>query len=123
MAKNVEYLMGLIREKRWEEYWAIVNALRKDVDNLEKSYVAHITGTPAETIAEFCETVGKERAVEIIATLVNRHGWDGRISRANKAWAAEHGYDEEAAQKMNIYTNKIHMAHLDQLATAMRKEA
>lgn len=123
MAKNVESLMELIRAKKWEEYWEIVNTLRDNVEKLESAYAAHITGTPAETIAEFCANVGKERAVEIIATLINRHSWDGRISRANKEWAENFGYDCAAAEKMGIYTNAIHMAHLDQLASAMRKEA
>lgn len=69
------------------------------------------------------EAVGYEAAVEIIASLVNRSAWDGRISRRSAEWAnaQENSWDEEACSSLSLYTNRIHMAHLDQIAAAMMK--
>lgn len=57
---------------------------------------------------------------DLVASLVNRSAWDGRISPAVKAWAESREYaaDQELADKMGLYT-KLHMAHLNQIAAAL----
>ena len=69
----------------------------------------------------FVEAVGYEAAVEIVASLVNRSAWDGRISRRCAEWAntQENAWDEEARSRLSIYTDRIHMVHLDQIAAAL----
>lgn len=54
---------------------------------------------------------------DLVASLVNRSSWDGRISPAVKAWAEgrEKSVDEETANKMGLYT-RLHMVHLNQIA-------
>lgn len=119
--KNIETLNALIAANV-ALYRATCEAMRENVKTLENVYGETITSTPAETVARFVKAVGYTAAVETIATLINRHAWDGRICNSVKAWAVtvEGAYDEEAAERMWIFTNRIHMAHLDQLAEAMK---
>ena len=79
---------------------------------------------PENTIREFIKYNGEPSAVVLIATFVNMRAWDGRISRDNAEWARQQecAFDEEAALRLGMatYVDKIHTAHLDQLADALR---
>lgn len=73
------------------------------------------------TVQKLCDDLGRLKASAIVATLVNRYDYDGRISRTAKTWAqkgkyADYSYDSDAADEMGIYTNRVHIAHLDQIA-------
>lgn len=108
-------------ERRFE----IRNQMKADLKILKEIYRENIEDTPQKTVSLFIEQVGKERATDLIATLINRHGWDGRISRRLIPWAnnIKNSFDEEAALHMNIYCDDvIHLAHLDQIARAFVKE-
>lgn len=120
--KTIESL-GAILANSCEEYQQIVNNARDAVATLEKAYADNIDERPSDTVNQFVKTVGYDVAVSTIATLINRHGWDGRISEAAKAWAkdVDESFDEDAANQLWIYTNRIHMVHLDQIARAMMK--
>lgn len=79
--------------------------------------------TPAQTVAAFVEAVGYESSVEIVASLVNYSAWDGRIFPSVKEWAntQENSWDEEASGRLGLYSERIHIAHLNQIAEAMMK--
>ena len=120
--KTIETITALIAENR-EAWFSMRNEIRASVQTLETVYGETIESKPADTIKKYVDAVGYEAATVAVASLVNRHAWDGRISRRAAAWAAsiENALDEAAAEKADVYTNRIHMAHLDQLADAMRK--
>ena len=115
--KTVETIKERITENR-EEWFAHLRRIRWAIANIEQIYLDTRTGTPADTVAEIVAEIGSEYAVEIIASMVNRISWDGRISRTVKAWASDHpdAWDAEAADKIGIYSDRIHPAHLNQIA-------
>ena len=115
--KSIEYVNRMRAEHpaEWiKEKRQIVHAL----EVLHMAYEETVTGTPAETLKTVISQVGYDAAAAIIATLVNREAWDGRISRRVVQWAqtVPGAFDATAATEIHIYTNQIHMAHLDQLA-------
>ena len=120
--KTIETLRNLANTDL-TTYLETVNAMKANVKTLENIYGDHIEGTPAETVNAFVKAVGYDAAAAVIATLINRSAWDGRISRIRSAWAAsiEDAFDEDAAVDQYIYTNRIHMAHLDQIGAAFMK--
>ena len=80
------------------------------------------TQSPRDTVRVCVEKIGTPRTVAIVATIVNRSAWDGRISPRNADWArsVEDCLDEETANRFQLWT-KIHLAHVDQIADAMRR--
>ena len=106
-------------------YFKMRDDLRFDLNRLESIYMQHmmLDHTPAQTVEAYIADVGKEKAEALIATLINHAAWDGRISKAAAQWAqtVESSWDEEAAMKLGLYTDKIHKAHLNQLAEEMMK--
>ena len=120
-------ILNLETDEQRREYRAIRDTLQNAVAALEEQYSEDRAEnrTPPHTVKSYIEKYGRETAETVIATLVNRSAWDGRISERNAKWAAacETAWDSDSAYRMSIYTNKIHMAHLDQLADAMRKTA
>lgn len=127
--KNVNAIHEQVTTNReqWNQYR---RTLKANLSTLEAIYDAQYdvesplyNSTPAQTVAAFVETVGYEAAVEIVASLVNRSAWDGRISARCAEWAntQENSWDEEACSRLSIYTNRIHTAHLNQIADAMMK--
>lgn len=80
---------------------------------------------PQKTIDEFVDSIGYERAVEIIASMTNaRAKWDGRISSKNAEWAREHALlDREVVIRLGGYADDvIHSCHLDQLCSYLRRK-
>ena len=72
---------------------------------------------------KFRGEVGRGLADTVLASLINRSAWDGRIDKRVAEWAAAipEAWDEEAAVKLGLYTSRIHMAHLNQIGNAARK--
>ena len=127
--KNVNTIHEQVTTNR-EQWFQYRRTLEANLSTLEALYAAQYDSesplyhsTPAQTVAAFVESVGYEAAVEIVASLVNRSAWDRRISRRCAEWAnaQENSWDEEACSRLSIYTNRIHTAHLDQIAAAMMK--
>lgn len=122
--KTMDYINALI-ESNVEEYRREYRKMKDAVQVLESIYGNDIGigKTPKETILECIADMGREKTEVTIASLISYHGWDGRISSRAKEWAASipMAYDEKAAEKLNIYTNRIHMSHLDQLARECAK--
>lgn len=98
-----------------------IRNMKTAVEVLTAEYMATRDATPAETVAVFVRRVGYDVAVATLATLVNRYAWDGRISRRCSEWAARipSAFDADAAVQLFIYSDRIHRAHLDQLAEAL----
>lgn len=127
--KNINTIKEQVTANR-EQWFAYRRTLEANLSTLETLYAAQYDAesplyhsTPAQTVAAFVKSVGYEAAVEIVASLVNRSAWDGRISRRCAEWAKaqDNSWDEEACSSLSFYTNRIHMAHLDQIAAAMIK--
>lgn len=127
--KNVNTIHEQVTANR-EQWFQYRRTMEANLATLETLYAAQYDkesplyhSTPEQTVAAYVEAVGYEAAVEIIASLVNRSAWDGRISRRSAEWAnaQENSWDEEACSSLSLYTNRIHMAHLDQIAAAMMK--
>lgn len=78
--------------------------------------------TPRTTAEAMISSFGQPVTEILIASLVNRHAWDGRIGDKNKEWAigVEQAFDADAMRKMGV-SAKMHLTHLDQIADAMRK--
>lgn len=124
--KTQAYIDALVAKDRqaWIEEHA---AMKADIKRLESIYAEHLNTdrSPKDTIKVFIGAVGIERASVIVATLINRHNWDGRISKRNTLWAAaiDASFDEDTSTSHFYCTHRIHMSHLDQLADEMRKGA
>lgn len=111
-----------------------IRNLREAVAMLDHICADHILNekTPAETVSAYVAALdasgwvqesgcdGCEIAEIIIASLVNRSAWDGRISREAAEWArsVEDCMEEGLCDRLRIYT-RMHMVHLDQIARAM----
>ena len=106
-----------------DEYRETCKNLRDAIKTLETIYADTCTMTPADTVEPFVAAVGWDAAASVIATLVNSNSWDGRISRRAAHWAEEQPgcWSSDCAERMWLYTNRIHMAHLDQIAREMIK--
>ena len=120
--KNYSDYLALDREIRFP----LRDEIRADVKTLETIYDESVSAgqPPRETVRILIEKIGFSRASAAVGTLVNHSSeWDSRISRKNAAWAAglENAWDNETAFHMGVYTIRIHMAHLNQIADAMRK--
>ena len=79
-------------------------------------------GAMNDAIRECIQAIGQDATRTIIAELVNISAWDGRISNKAKAWAAtvETAADCAELEAISFYgTDRIHKAHLDQIARAM----
>lgn len=97
------------------------NNLHSDREDLEQAYTE--SNTPAETIDRAAAIMGIDRVREIVASLINiRADYDGRISADAKAWAQTipGALDAAAAERVRLYSDAIHPAHLDQLARACK---
>lgn len=107
------------RIENHEAFFARKKALGTAMEKLVDIYNA--TTRPDATVAAFKVEVGEDTAIEVIASMVNQKAWDGRIDRRVKAWAAEqeNAWDEQAANKLGLCTDRIHPAHLNQIADAM----
>lgn len=111
-------------ETNWNEYRQTVHTYSAAIDTLESIVAADRADgrTPAQTVAAFVDAVSYDVANIVIASAVNACGeWDKRVSSKARKWAAEmpNAYDRESAIDMRIYSDRIHRAHIDQLARAM----
>lgn len=94
--------------------------LRMDAKKFESIYAE--SGTPRSAIEKFVKSVGKKRAAEVVASLVNECAWDGRICRLSKDWArrVDGAWNAAAMDEMRVYST-MHRAHLDQIACGMAR--
>ena len=105
------------------QYRETRSGLLKDLRDLEQIYRDALGTSALFCVLKAADELGAERTKILLASLTNYSAWDGRISRANAQWAQAipESWDESACQRMSVYTNVIHKAHLDQMVTAMRR--
>ena len=76
--------------------------------------------TPDNTIEQFTREAGDITASQTVAAIIKAHPRDGRISSANKEWATA-VMEDYPTHTPDVISTSIHMAHIDQLASAIRK--
>ena len=120
--KTVDSLCAMIKTDR-DAYVSLRATLNEAAAKLANIYEKNIQRTPADTVAAYISAVGYDLASVIIASLVNRCSWDGRISHSSNEWAKSvpDAYDEEATDLLRLSCDEIHRAHLDQIAHAMSR--
>lgn len=119
-----------------EEYRQACREMREDLDGMERVYNATRDRSVSESVAEIVRDYndrfygrygfrgsmeGAADAVrDMVASLVNRSAWDGRLSRRVVAWAAsrEYAVSADLAVEMGIQTG-IHLANLNQIAQCL----
>lgn len=118
--KTIDTINAMLKENR-EAYFAARKAIVANVQTFERIYAATREETPYNTVDSLVNEIGYAAAVEVIASMVNRRAWDGRISNHAKAWASaqENAWDAEASNRIGIYSDRIHPTHLNQIAEAM----
>ena len=118
--KTIETINAMLKENR-EAYFSARKAIVANVKAFERIYAATREETPCNTVDSLVNEIGYAAAVEVVASMVNRLAWDGRISNHAKAWASaqENAWDAEASNRIGIYSDRIHPAHLNQIAEAM----
>ena len=120
--KTIDTLNAMLNANR-EAYFAARKAIVANVKAFERIYSATREATPYNTVDCLVNEIGCPAAVEVIASMVNRLAWDGRISNNAKAWASAQAdaWDKEACSRIGIYSDRIHPAHLNQIAEEMLK--
>ena len=109
-------------ETKGEKTTMTKKEMNATVEALENAYTNSITDgeSPLTTCKAFIETVGAAAASQCMAVMVRRLHWDGRISKAARAWADGVQVDEAwSLYQVEAYTNRIHSSHLSQLAESM----
>lgn len=99
--------------------------LEKTVETLEAVHADTLNNSnnPHDTARRFIRAVGADTASQCVAAMVRRLTWDGRISRAAREWAEGVNLSDEWAQRVGeVYSDRIHAAHLSQIAEAMQAE-
>lgn len=102
-----------------------IKEFRATIEALEAAHVetCNNSNNPAETARRFIRAVGADTAAQCVAAMVRRLHWDGRISHTARQWAEGVSLSEEWERRIDdAYTDRIHAAHLSQIAEAMPAE-
>ena len=89
------------------------------IDFYDETY----SGTPDDTVDLLIDCYGLDAAKYIVAVMINADGrFDRRISDRVFDWAESIAPDEETLRKSGIYyCDRIHPAHMNQIAEAIMK--
>lgn len=118
---NREYMKQTYADNltAWREYRA---QIAQDAETLCEIVQNHRFngGTPKQAAREIVQAIGAENARVIIASAVNAHEGDGRLSAAVIEWAQGIGWDREMTCNLGLtLDSKIHMCHINQTAEAL----
>lgn len=118
---NREYMKQTYADNlaAWREYRA---QIAQDAETLCEIVQNHRfnDGTPEQAAREIVQAIGAENARVIIASAVNAHGGDGRLSTTVIEWAHGIGWDWEMSVNLGLTLDaKIHMCHVNQTAEAI----
>lgn len=118
---NREYMKQTYADNltAWREYRA---QIAQDAETLCEIVQNHRFngGTPEQAEREIVQAIGKESACVIIASAVNAHEHDGRLSPEVVKWAQEIGWDWEMSCNLGLTLDgKMHMCHINQTAEAL----
>ena len=101
-----------------KDFRATIEALEAAHDETRSN-----SNNPHETARLFIRSVGADTAAQCVASMVRRLHWDGRISRQARKWADGVELSSEWERRIDeAYTDRIHTAHLSQIAEAMPSE-
>ena len=122
--KTIETLRNICKENR-VEYRNMVKEMQDMIKAFDSTISEAVCNGQSvrDSVKAFVKQVGKDAATVVVASLVNRNAWDGRISSRNAEWAKgiEDAWDDDAMLDQCCYC-KAHTAHLDQFADYMRKD-
>nr|WP_300837753.1 DUF3849 domain-containing protein [uncultured Acetatifactor sp.] len=95
---------------------------------IEETIQQHFDGMHLEhdIVKPLIEQFGAERLAFVLANTIQKQSWDGRFSRANKAWASEFQIPEDLVRGIDINQNLVvssHPAVLDGFINMFRNEA
>ena len=118
---NREYMKQTYADNlaAWREYRA---QIAQDAETLCEIVQNHRFngGTPEQAAREIVQAIGAENARVIIASAVNAHEGDGRLSAAVIEWAQGIGWDWEMSCNLGLTLDaKMHMCHVNQTAEAI----
>lgn len=118
---NREYMKQTYADNitAWREYRA---QIAQDAETLCEIVQNHrfSGGTPEQAAREIVQAIGAENARVIIASAVNAHEGDGRLSAAVIEWAQGIGWDWEMTCNLGLtLDSKMHMCHINQTAEAL----
>lgn len=118
---NREYMKQTYADNlaAWREYRA---QIAQDAETLCEIVQNHRFngGTPEQAAREIVQAIGAENARVIIASAVNAHEGDGRLSAAVIEWAQGIGWDWEMTCNLGLTLDaKMHMCHVNQTAEAI----
>ena len=121
-------MKGIINNTNRDELRNARNTTRANFDAVvsifKESYYKN-EERPAQTVERLVGALGYDTAVVTVAEIVNSVGeWDERVNRTNRAWAADidTAATREELRRADIYQpSEIHPAHIDNLASAMRR--
>ena len=119
--KNREYMKLTYADNltAWREYR---QQIAQDAETLCEIVQNHRfnDGTPQQAAQEIMQAIGAENARVIIASAVNAHEGDGRLSADVIAWAEGIGWDWEMSCNLGLTLDaKMHMCHVNQTAEAI----
>lgn len=78
--------------------------------------------TPKNTVEKIVASMGTVKAGEAMAAMIKDCSWDGRISRENREyWQKVKSWNKESDDLGVAGINRLHRAHLDQIAEELRK--
>lgn len=105
-------------------YRCICKELRDGLARTERIYSETCTESPRITVRAMRRELGLKLSAAVVASIVNTCSHDGRISSDVAEWArtVEMSLDRDAALHVGIYSDRIHRAHLNQLARALMRE-
>lgn len=118
---NREYMKQTYADNltAWREYRT---QIAQDAETLCEIVQKHRVGdgTPEQAAREIVQAIGAENARVIIASAVNAHEGDGRLSAAVIEWAQGIGWDFEMTCNLGLtLDSKMHMCHINQTAEAL----
>ena len=118
---NREYMKQTYADNltAWREYRA---QIAQDAETLCEIVQNHRFngGTPEQAAREIVQAIGAENARVIIASAVNAHEGDGRLSAAVIEWAQGIGWNWEMSCNLGLTLDaKMHMCHINQTAEAI----
>ena len=119
--KNREYMKLTYADNltAWREYR---QQIAQDAETLCEIVQKHRFGggTPEQAAREIVQAIGADNARVIIASAVNAHEGDGRLSADVITWAQGIGWDWEMSCNLGLTLDaKMHMCHVNQTAEAI----
>lgn len=81
--------------------------------------------TPKDTANALTKAIGRHEAEVLVGSIVLLKAWDARIDQCAIGWAEslDGVCDASAADMLGLSACKIHLAHLNQIAHALRTHA